>query len=336
MNFAGRAADALAGGVLAVGLPGVRLDAATRGQLAALDPAGVILFRRNVADARQLRALTDEIHDLLDDPLILIDQEGGRVDRLVPFRGASPSAREVARGGVTAVAAEAARTARDLRGLGINFNCVPVIDLDEGNEDNLIGDRSFGGEPEDVASLARAVIDAHEAAGVATCLKHFPGLGRTRVDTHVSRPALDLAREELLERELAPFRLLVDCCPAIMVSHVALPRITGNLEPATLSPDVVAGLLRRGLGFEGVVASDDLAMGAVADRGPARQAVEALEAGCDLLLYCQPTLEAAGSARAAIAAAAATDGGGLARLRDSQARVLALRRRLATAATDRA
>jgi beta-N-acetylhexosaminidase len=234
------------------------------------------------------------------------------------------------------VAAEAARTAGDLRALGINMNCVPVVDLDEGNEANLIGDRTFGRDPDDVVRMAQAVIDAHQAAGIATCLKHFPGLGRTHVDSHVARPALDLGKEELLEREVAPFRLLADRCPAIMVSHVALPRLTGNMEPASLSVEVVAGLLRQGLGFEGVIASDDLAMGAVSDRAPAQQAIEALAAGCDLLLYCEPSMDAAESAHVAIAAAAAKDAGCLARLRESRARVLALRRGLAITASDRA
>ena len=324
-----RNAEALAGGVLVVGLPGGRLDPATRTRLASLDAAGVILFRRNLENDDQVRALTDEVRSALDDPLVLIDQEGGRVDRLALCRGGSPSARDLARLGVSAVAGEAARTAADLRRLGVNFNCVPVLDLDEGNEANFIGDRSFGSEPDDVAALARAVIDAHRDAGIATCLKHFPGLGRTHLDTHEVRPMLDLDRDELHERELAPYRLLADHCPAIMVSHVALPRITGSLEAASLSTNVIGGLIRRDLGFSGLIVSDDLGMGAVADRGPDRQAVEALGAGCDLLLYCQPTMEAAEQAREAIARAATLDAALDARLRDAHGRVLALRRALA-------
>ena len=321
-----REAEHLAGGVLAVGLASTSLDAAEREALRALDPAGVTLFARNVQDAAQLRALTAELRALLDAPLVAIDQEGGRVDRLRGFRGRTPSARELEARGIEVLTEEASRTARDLATLGINVNWAPVVDLDEGNDDNGIGDRAWSAFPARTAACARAVVAAHAEQGVATCLKHFPGLGRTRVDTHERRPSLDAGLGELMEHELVPYRL-VPGSEAVMVSHVALPAIDGGDTPASLSRAVITGLLRRRLGFEGVVVSDDLAMGAVSDRTPEEQAVAALVAGCDLLLYCQPTLDAARRAHAALVDAAG-DPTVLSRLRDAAARVLSWRRSL--------
>jgi beta-N-acetylhexosaminidase len=322
------ASRTLAGSVLGVGIPGASLDGDTRRRLEELAPAGVILFARNVEDSGQVAALTTRLRDTMDLPLVLVDQEGGRVDRLRSWRGRTPSARELAAKGPSAVAEEARKTAGDLAALGFNVNCVPVLDLDEGNEANGIGDRSFGADPDVVVACARAVIDAHRAAGLATTAKHFPGLGRTGADTHLLRPSLDRAVGELLERELVPFVRLLDECPAVMVSHVALPRVTGSDVPASLSHEVITRLLRERLGYDGVVVSDDLAMGAVADRLPGTQAVTAIAAGCDLLLSCMD-MDAALVARDALAAEALRSEIFAMRLEDASRRVTRLRHQLA-------
>ena len=179
-----------------------------------------------------------------------------------------------------------------------------------------------------VVDCARAVIEAHRAAGVATTLKHFPGLGRTGADTHLSRPSLELSIDELLERELVPFVRLLDSCPAVMISHVALPEVTGKGVPASLSHEVITRLLRERLGYDGLVVSDDLAMGAVADRLPGTQAVTAIAAGCDLLLSCMD-LDAALVARDALALEAERSEIFAMRLVDASQRVTGLRQALA-------
>lgn len=321
--------EELAGQVLAVGLPDPILEASTRVRLRALNPSGCILFARNVVTAAQVGALCDDLRELLVEPLLVIDQEGGRVDRLRAWRGSTRHPREVASLGAAEVAAEAESVASTLSALGLNFNCAPVVDLDEGRDANGIGDRSLGSDPVLVATLASEVIDAHSRHGIATCLKHFPGLGRTGADTHLARPAIEATRAEIEEREIAPFRLLRDRCPAIMVCHASVPALTGDDTPASLSREVVHGLLRKEMGFDGLIVSDDLAMGAVADRSAATQAVEAISAGCDLLLYCQPSLDAAEQAWAALVVEAERGTAFLARLEDAAGRVRAFRRALA-------
>lgn len=322
-----RPAEEAAGDLLVVGLAGALPSAAETGALLELQPAGVILFARNVESEAQVRRLTERIALLLDRPLVLIDQEGGRVDRLRSLRGRSPAPRELARRGRAAVRAFAEETAAALRGLGVNFNCAPVLDLDEGRESNGIGDRSFGSDPGEVAGLALELLQAHEREGVATSLKHFPGLGRTGADTHDVRPTVRATRAELLDRDAVPFRLLLDAAPSVMVSHAAFPGLTGDERPASCSEAVVTGLLRRDLGYRGLCVTDDLEMGAVKDWSPAERAVAAVEAGQDLLLYCS-SLEQAREARDGIRVALAA--GRLApwRVLEAAARVRELRRRV--------
>lgn len=295
MTGAARAAAA-AGDVLIVGLRGPELESDEIAALLDLQPAGIILFARNVEEAAQVRRLTRRVRVLLESPLVLIDQEGGRVDRLRRLRGRSPSLRELARSGTDAVARAAAETARCLRDLGVNVNCAPVLDLDEGRESNGIGDRSAGDDAGLVAAAGLAIVEAHEREGVATTLKHFPGLGRTGEDTHHVRPTVTASRGELLARDVVPFRLLLERAPAVMVSHAAFPGLGDGDTPASCSRAVVQDLLRTHLGFDGACVTDDLEMGAVTDWPPARRAVEALSAGQDLLLFCSD-LEQARQAR---------------------------------------
>jgi beta-N-acetylhexosaminidase len=322
-----REAEDLAASVLVVGAAGTHLRGDEAARIARLGPAGIILFARNVEAEDQLRELIRRSHDVLRAPLVLIDQEGGRVDRLRALRGPRPSARALAQRGVEAVEEEARLTACLLRDLGVTFNCAPVVDLDEGREGNGIGDRSFGADPEVVATLAQAVLRAHAQQGIATCLKHFPGLGRTGEDTHLTRPAVTASLPELRERELIPFRLLLDEAPAVMVSHAAFPRVTGGDEPASSSRAILQDLLRRELAYDGLIVSDDMEMGAVTARPPGERAVAALTAGCDLLLFCSD-LDQAEAAHSALVEAALRDRLGIGRLRDAASRVRALARRL--------
>lgn len=319
------AAVAEAGSLLVVGLAGAGLGRDEAAALEELGPAGVILFGRNLESESQVRRLVDAVRRHLDRPLVLVDQEGGRVDRLRALRGRSPSARELARAGREAVAEGAAATARALGALGVNFNCAPVVDLDEGHEGNGIGDRSFGTHPEEVAELAREVVEAHEREGIATSLKHFPGLGRTGEDTHELLPTVRASRAELSQRDLVPFRLLADVAPAVMVSHAAFSALED--APGSCSREVMAGLLRRDLGFGGVVATDDLEMGAVSGMSPGERAVAALGAGADLLLFCSDPAQAR-AARDGVREAVRSGRLDAARVGEAAARARALRRRV--------
>lgn len=314
------------GEVLTVGLSGLELTDEERRLLDELRPAGVILFARNVDSLGRLAALCRELDERLGRPLLLIDQEGGRVDRLKGLVGRSPPARLLAAAGEGAVREQASLMARAVRVAGLNFNCTPVVDLDEGHEGNGIGDRSFGGDPDRVAELAAAVLAAHDEQRVATSLKHFPGLGRTRADTHALRPQLDLDEQELLERELRPFRALAGRASSVMVCHAAFPRLAEGPVPASLSRGLVTGLLRERLGYRGLVVTDDLEMGAVTDRPPGERAVAALEAGCDLLLFCKDPAQAR-EAHRRLGLSAEEDPALGARLQEACARVARLRER---------
>jgi len=191
------------------------------------------------------------------------------------------------RAGVERTAAFGAATAVALRGLGLNLDFAPVVDLSPPDAPNGIGDRAFGTDPAEVARLAGAFLDALQAGGVAGCLKHFPGLGSTVVDSHAVLPAVRRPRERLEAEDLVPFRALGGRAASVMVGHGHYPAFDpGPARPATCSAPIADGLLRGRLGYTGLVVSDDMEMGAIRDRDPdGRAAVDAVAAGCDLLLY---------------------------------------------------
>ena len=258
-------------------------------RLRRLAPAGVVLFRRNLESPAALAALLDQVRPACAEaPFLAIDQEGGRVSRLEPWIGATPTAAELARRGDEACARFGAATAVALRRLGLNLNFAPVVDLSPADATNGIGDRAFGTDPETVVRRAGAFLDGLQAEGVAGCLKHFPGLGDTHVDSHRELPSVKRDREALERLDLRPFECLHLRAAAVMVGHGHYPALDlAEPRPATCSPPIVDGLLRGWLGFRGLVVSDDMEMGAVADRDVAgAAAVDAVAAGCDLLLYC--------------------------------------------------
>ncbi len=276
-----------------VGLAGPLLEPAERELLLALPPAGVILFQRNCVDRGQVRALTDEIHELGGDrPLpVLIDQEGGRVMRLRPPQWRSlPSARDIGRlaAGDPDAARAAARLlgrliAHDLREVGVDVDCAPVIDVATPAMTEAIGSRSFSGRPAEVAMLARAFCDGLLAGGVAPMIKHLPGHGRALVDSHFELPLVAASLTELRASDFAPVASLRDL-PFAMTAHVVYPALDPS-GPATTSRKVIARTIRGTLGVQGILFSDDLAMQALSGL-PAERALAALEAGCDIALYC--------------------------------------------------
>ena len=312
-----------AGRVLMVGFDAERPSPGLERSLRDLHAGGVILFRRNLTTPETLAQLVGALTAALAaPPLLAIDQEGGRVSRLEPWIGPTPPARRLAGAGTAAVRAFAGATGRSLRALGFNLDFAPVVDLSEPTAPNGIGDRAFGVDPEQVALLAGAFLDGLQGEGVAGCLKHFPGLGDTVVDSHRELPTVGRDRQRLESQDLVPFRRLAPRAAAVMVGHGVYPALApGDERPACLSPAIVQGALRGELGFRGLVATDDLEMGAVSpfDEGGAA-AVQAIEAGCDLLLYCH-TLDKARAARDALVERSESDPAFAARLREAAAAV---------------
>jgi beta-N-acetylhexosaminidase len=315
------------GELLMVGIPGPRLDRATRRTLAELRPAGVILFRRNVEDPRQLRRLAADLHALRAGTLVAIDHEGGRVNRLPPPFTAFPPARAIGRLDSERLAFATGRAvAEELAGVGIDVDFAPVLDVLTNPRNRVIGDRAFASTPEAVARLGLAFARGLLAAGVIPCGKHFPGHGATHGDSHVVLPRVGRTRQELWRVDLVPFRRAAAAgLPCIMTAHVLYPHLDPR-APASLSAPIVTGLLRRRLRYRGVIVSDDLEMGAVADRLPPEEAaVRAVAAGNDLLLVCSD-LAVAARARRGMEEAVASGRLPVTRVRAAARRLRRLRR----------
>jgi beta-N-acetylhexosaminidase len=271
------------------GIPTTTLDDATIALHAEMPFGGVALFRHNGGAPAAMRRLTDAIHRLDPQlpPLVAIDHEGGRVHRLDPPFTRFPPPAVVAAHGAPSVRAVAAAMARELAAIGIDLTFAPVLDVASNPANPVIGDRAFATEPEAAAALALAAFRATRAAGLLTCGKHFPGHGDTAADSHLELPIVEKTRRELTRTELVPFRRAIAAgIPMLMSAHVVYPALDRD-RPATLSPAILTGLLRRRLGFRGVVCTDDLGMRAIADHyGPDEAAVAAIAAGVDALLYC--------------------------------------------------
>jgi beta-N-acetylhexosaminidase len=253
-------------------------------------PAGFILFARNVEDLQQVRELNRELASLVDphDPaLIGVDQEGGRVQRVRAPATVWPPMRVVGQAG-SLTAEVSTALADELRALGFHLNFAPVADVDSNPDNPVIGDRSFGRAPSEVAEHVRAFITAHQAAGMIACAKHFPGHGDTHLDSHHHLPKVEEELPRLLSRELVPFQAAVNAgVGTIMTAHVVFPALDEDW-PATLSEIVIPRLLRQRLGFDGVVLSDDMEMKAVAGRWDTDTLVRrASRATVDVLLCCR-------------------------------------------------
>lgn len=268
-----------------IGLSGPRLTAEEAALLRACRPLGAILFARNVADPAQLRALTGEIRDILGAAApILVDQEGGRVARLKPPQWERfPPAAAFEHAPEAALRANAELLGGICRDVGLDVVCAPVLDLRLPGAHGVIGDRAFAEDPATIARLGAAFVAGLQAAGTIPVVKHIPGHGRALADSHhelprVAAPAADLAAD------IAPFRALAGSGAWAMTAHV-LYEAWDRALPATISPVVIRDIIRGEIGFEGVLVTDDLAMGALA--GASNDlAAAALSAGCDLVLHC--------------------------------------------------
>ena len=271
------------------GCAGLDLTADERAFFRDADPWGFILFARNIETPEQLRALCADLRDGLGrDAPILIDQEGGRVARLRPprWRGWLPAFEQVAasRPGFAprGMWIRSRLIADELRALGIDVNCAPIADVPAPGVHPIIRDRCYGTDAAQVAEIGRAVAEGLLAGGVLPVLKHIPGHGRPAGDSHAELPRTDAPLDALRAVDFAPFRALSDL-PLGMTAHVVYEAIDPS-RPATLSPDVLA-LVRTEIGFDGLLMSDDLSMGALSG-GLGARAGAALAAGCDLALHC--------------------------------------------------
>ena len=269
-----------------LGCSGTSLTAEEAAFFAEADPWGFILFARNVETPEQVRKLVDDLRGSVgrEDAPVLIDQEGGRVQRLGPphWRRYPPGAAYAGSG------AEAARLggrliAADLAGLGITVDCAPVLDLPAPGAHAIIGDRAFGDRPAEAAALARAMAEGLLSGGVLPIIKHIPGHGRATSDSHESLPRVDASKGDLERWDFEPFRMLADL-PAAMTAHVVYSAFDPD-NPATTSKVVIDRVIRGAIGFQGLLISDDLEMKALS--GTLRERAEAsLAAGCDIVLQC--------------------------------------------------
>ena len=276
-----------------LGCAGTSLTDEERRLFERLDPLGFILFARNIVDPAQVAALVAELRATVGraDAPVLIDQEGGRVQRLKPphWRKAPPGepfARLAARD--TAAAVDALRLnyrliGRELAALGIDVDCAPVLDVPVPGAHDVIGDRAFGLDPATVATLGRAVMDGLLDEGVLPIVKHIPGHGRSMVDSHHDLPVVEASRAELESQDFPPFRALADA-PWAMTAHVVYKAIDST-APATTSAKVIGEVIRGLIGFQGVLISDDLSMKALGG-GFGDRTQAALDAGCDVVLHC--------------------------------------------------
>src|SRR5438270_1352692 len=293
---------------------GLTITPQERAFLRDADPWGFILFKRNVGTPEQARALVDSIREAVGrDAPVLIDQEGGRVQRLGPphWPAYPPGAhygqiydrdREE---GLAAARLGARLIASDLAVLGITVDCLPLADVPVSEADKVIGDRAYGTTPQKVAAIAAAVAEGLMAGGVLPVLKHLPGHGRAAADSHLKLPLVEAARAELDATDFAAFRMLAGL-PLGMTAHVVFCAYD-PVNPATTSVTMVQDVIRDSIGFKGLLMSDDVSMGALSG-SLAERTCAALAAGCDIVLHCNGELaemEAVASAAPVLAGEAA-------------------------------
>src|SRR5689334_22107646 len=279
------------------GLSGPAITAEERAFLRATAPWGLILFKRNVQAPAQLKALIDEFRGVVGraDAPVLIDQEGGRVQRLGPphWPAYPPGAafgrlydHDPARG-LAAARLGGRLIAADLAALGITVDCLPVADVPVPGSDAVIGDRAYGATPDKVAALAGAAAEGLAEGGVLPVLKHLPGHGRATADSHLRLPVVGTDRATLESTAFAAFRPLAGL-PMGMTAHVVFTNLDRAL-PATTSATIIRHVIRGFIGFDGLLMSDDLSMGALSG-GLAKRTQAALAAGCDMALHCNGNL----------------------------------------------
>lgn len=281
-----------AGQRLIIGISGTAITDSERALIQEIKPAGFILFARNVEEPAQVIELNRELTSLLPPelpPLCTVDQEGGRVQRVKDGATRFPPLRWLGNCEDEQLTVDHARAlAREVKALGFHLNWAPVADVDSNPANPIIGDRSFGRDPQMVASSVNSWIRATQGEGLMAAAKHFPGHGDTAIDSHLDLPYVEREARDIREVELRPFRAAIEAdVAAIMTAHVIFPAFDENW-PATLSTEIIGGILRREMGYEGLIVTDDLEMKAVAGRYNLETQLErACLAGVDLMLACE-------------------------------------------------
>jgi beta-N-acetylhexosaminidase len=278
------------GQLILTGVPGLELDSDTAALFRRVQPGGYILFGRNIQSAGQLRKLIDDLRDLSEiEPIITIDQEGGRVSRLRLIGNEPPNAQQLRdRNDVALVKRHGEITGQLLRIFGFNLDLCPVLDISFDDEaDNSLRGRCYGKTVEQVVRMAGAFNDALREQGILSCGKHFPGYSAARVDAHHDLPKIERTRGELDEQELAVFRHFVPTVDSMMICHGWYPCFNAEQRPASLSREIVTNLLRNEFHFDGLIMTDDLDMGAILNEYGLEETIRlAIEAGNDLAMIC--------------------------------------------------
>lgn len=283
------------GNFIIMGVPGETVDAATARIIKRIQPSGFILFARNMKSPAQVRALTDQLRALVKhEPIITLDEEGGRVSRLRSIIGVESPSAELLRNcnDVSLVKRHGMLTARMLRMLGFNLNLAPVLDMDfDPAAENSLRGRHYGTHPEQVVANATAFVRGMRRHGVLCSGKHFPGYSAARVDPHKDIPVLERSLQQLESTEWVPFQQMLPLLDTVMTAHIQCESI-GAGEPASLVSHVVRGVLRDKWNYKGCIITDDVDMGAVANRyGTLEATVRAVKAGNDLVLICHSLTE---------------------------------------------
>jgi len=278
-----------AGQLLVIGFDGAEISPKLGEMLARIQPSGVILFARNIVNAQQTHRLLRDCQAAVGQPLFAcVDLEGGRVDRFRTVFGSTPSPADVFQSGRRKLyRAHGEIIGKACRVLGFNVDFAPVLDLAFPASRSVMSSRAFSTKPPEVVAYARQFLSGLHSAGVIGAGKHFPGLGEGNLDSHHDLPVIKKSFAKLWEEDLVPYRAMKRELPMVLVNHANYPAVTGDRRPASLSKQWITGVLRRRIGFRGLVASDDLEMGGVLKSASIEEAaVEFIAAGGDLCLIC--------------------------------------------------
>jgi beta-N-acetylhexosaminidase len=291
------------GQLLLVGVPGLELDTVTADLFRNLQPGGFILFARNIKTPAQLRKIIDDLRDLSDaEPIITIDQEGGRVSRLKLLGNEPPNAQQLRdKGDIAEIRRHGDTTGRLLRLFGFNLDLCPVLDISFDDEaDNSLRGRCYGRTAAEVIEKAGVFNESLRATGILSCGKHFPGYASAALDPHHELPVIERSREAMEEHELAVFRNFAAKVDSMMIAHISISGLEPGNLPASLSPALVKGLLRDDMGFDGLIMTDDLDMGAILNHYGFEETMKrGVAAGNDLLMICH-RIELATQAKSAL------------------------------------
>lgn len=282
--------DRLVGQLFLIGIKGKEIDKKTLNTLKFVKPGFVILFARNVESPAQVLDLVNQIRSIVgEDVIFAVDQEGGIVTRFRDGFAVSPGAMAIAATNDEENAYHAAKVlAREMKAVGVTWNLAPVVDINDNPNNPGIGVRSFSDKAEVVSKFAIRFYEGLKEEGVAACAKHFPGKGSVSLDAHLEMPTLEKSLEELESWEFVPFKTLIEKgIDSIMPSHVYLPKVQSRKEPATVSYEVLSEVLRKKLGYDGVLVADDLLMGGIVKNMTVEEAVvRSFTAGMDVLTVC--------------------------------------------------